>query len=193
MMRDSRTRPCVQCGGLTAPPDTDDYEEIRVAALREIAADLEGCHEDAWRLWRTLIETEVPFTNAINFSTALGVKEGTLQSRFARAGLPPLKKYLLSVALMRLAAGLEDSRRTLLAVVADLGWPSYPQSLARITHTTMGTNVADFRARETGRSMLLRLRRLHVIPYLAVWRDFRPLAELAPAMRRVQVAGSVAP
>lgn len=152
-----RTIRCQQCGGLAVPGD------IRAEALRVLAADLEGCTDETWRFFRTLLEAERPYTRANVFARDLGLVPSSLLSRFFRAGLPSPKRYVLYAQALRLAAaGIHNVMDA--AVYLDA---SSPQSCGRMIRTAFGVTLATFLANETGATMLERFRRDLILPYRA--------------------------
>jgi len=105
----------------------------------------------------------------------LYVRPSTLMSRFARAGLPSPKNYLAAVRLLHAAYLFE----TVGLSVADIAYRleySSPQSFGRHLRAMLGVTAIEFRARFPFPVALKRFMDLLVVPYLASWRTFHPLA-----------------
>ena len=73
-------------------------------------------------------------------------------SRFLRAGLPPVKRYLALGALVRAAMLLEVKGQTVSDVATHLGYSS-PQSFGRHVRLQLGLTAKEFRRRYDGEGM----------------------------------------
>lgn len=177
---DTRTVRCQSCGGLTIPPK-QAATDIRVLALRELAKDIGGCHDDTWRFFRTLIEAEQPYRFVEQLAHDLCLSPSTLTSKFWRRNLPVAKRYLCYVMCMRVAAGRCSSTWDAAAL---LGFSS-AQSVGRMIRQTFGVTATDFIANETGESVLERFRQDLILPYRDAWLDIRMLAQGPRLIRSV--------
>ena len=99
---------------------------------------------------------------------------GTLMSRFQRAGLPPLKRYLDLVNLVRAAHRLEDARRSIADVAVSLDYSS-PQSFGRHVQLVLDVTASRFRATYDCEGMYRRFCDDLITPFLMQLIAFRPL------------------
>jgi hypothetical protein len=169
---DTRTVRCKHCGCLTVPPG--QVEDIRVLALRALALDIGGCHDDVWRFFRTLIEAKEPYKSVRTLAYDLGFGASALVSRFNRAGLPRVKQYITYVQAMRIAG----ARCATMIDATALTNFSCPQSLSRMIRNTFGVAGSDFLRYETGTSVLERFRQDLVLPFRTQWFALRLLPVL---------------
>lgn len=179
----SRTTRCAHCGGLTLATEGQD---IRVVALRQLAQDLEGCHNDCWRFFQALFEPAGPCPTSLALARSIGIASSTLVTRFLRRGLPSPKRYLMFARLVHVANALEDTGVSLGRVANDLGY-STQHALYRVVRRELGRTGEEFRRLYTGVSMFAVFRRDLVLPYVDTLKHFRPLAELpanTPRMHR---------
>ncbi|HYW49658.1 MAG TPA: helix-turn-helix domain-containing protein, partial [Gemmatimonadaceae bacterium] len=99
---------------------------------------------------------------------------GTLMSRFQRAGLPPLKRYLDFANLVRAAHRLEDPRRSIADVALILEYSS-PQSFGRHVQLVLGMTASAFRATFDCEGMYRRFCDELITPHQPALCRFRPL------------------
>jgi len=105
----------------------------------------------------------------------LYVRPSTLMSRFARAGLPSPKNYLAAVRLLHAAYLFEASGLSVADVSYRLEYSS-PQSFGRHLRAMLGVTALEFRRRFPFPVALERFVELLIVPYLATWKTFHPLA-----------------
>ena len=96
-------------------------------------------------------------------------------SRFFRAHLPPPKRYLALAKLIRAARLFENPGLSIASVANYLDYSS-PQSFGRHVRTVMRMSPVVFREKFDGAGMLQYFRRELVVPYVEIFRDFRPAA-----------------
>jgi AraC-like DNA-binding protein len=112
-------------------------------------------------------------------SAHVKIHPGTLMSRFQRAGLPSLKRYLDLANLVRTAYRLEDQRRSIADVVTSLDYSS-PQSFGRHVHLVLGITASAFRGRYDCEGMYRRFCDelvTPVQPQLCAFRPLRPVSD----------------
>lgn len=107
------------------PPIVETLRPVREMLLDELA----GGVEDAWRILSLLFGAETYFTIAA-LGHALNVRYHGLAGRFARAGIPTPKTYLVGALLVRVAALGIDTRASAQRISDELG-AATPQSLSR--------------------------------------------------------------
>lgn len=110
-----------------------------------------------------------------NLAQRLYVRPSTLMSRFARAGLPSPKNYLAAVRLLHASFLFEASGLSVADVSYRLEYSS-PQSFGRHLRAMLGVTALEFRRRFPFPVALKRFVELLIVPYLASWRTFHPLA-----------------
>ena len=110
-----------------------------------------------------------------NLAQRLYVRPSTLMSRFARAGLPSPKNYLAAVRLLHAAYLFEAAGLSVADVTYRLEYSS-PQSFGRHLRAMLGVTALEFRRRFPFPVAIQRFVDLLIVPYLAVWRVFHPLA-----------------
>lgn len=104
----------------------------------------------------------------------LRMQPTTLMSRFARAGLPSPKCYLVAIRLAYAAAYLEPRTVTVSDVAYRLQF-ACPQSFGRHVRAQLGITAREFRSRYSLAVALDRLLDCLVIPFRAQLREFDPL------------------
>lgn len=109
-----------------------------------------------------------------NLAQRLYVRPSTLMSRFARAGLPSPKNYLAAVRLLHAAYLFEAAGLSVADVSYRLEYSS-PQSFGRHLRAMLGVTALEFRRRFPFPVALQRFVDLLIVPYLTIWRAFRPL------------------
>lgn len=125
------------------PPIFDTLRPVRERLLDE----LRGGVEDAWRILSLLFGAETYFTIA-QVGRALNVRHHSLGWRFARAGIPTPKTYLVGALLVRVAALAIDTRYSAQRIADELG-AATPQSLTRTFRVYYGMSIGRVR-REWG-------------------------------------------
>jgi AraC-like DNA-binding protein len=110
-----------------------------------------------------------------NLAQRLYVRPSTLMSRFARAGLPSPKNYLAAVRLLHASYLFEASGLSVADVSYRLEYSS-PQSFGRHLRAMLGVTALEFRHRFPFPAALQRFVELLILPYLSIWKTFRPLA-----------------
>lgn len=174
-------------------------------ALATILADISGsaraipAHEDASErhaagpsdgLLRFLAAVFTPGVRTAHaVAERLGVVPSSLASRFSRAGLPSVKRYLVGARLIYFAH-LAERPGVSLAAIAHYLDASSPQSLGRMVRQFTGMCAGQLRQSYTGAAMLERFRAELIRPRLEVLRSFDPLA---PAWREAARAGRTTP
>ncbi len=128
------------------------------------------------RLFMEVMIRLAPETPTVRkLSERVHVRPSTLMSRFARAGLPSPKNYLAAVRLLHAAHLFEAGGLSVADVSYRLEYSS-PQSFGRHLRTMLGITSSEFRQRFPFPLALERFVTLMLAPYVAIWRDFRPLA-----------------
>lgn len=170
---------CHACGMLHTPAVTGRSEPVEQRALKMLAAELEGCHEDVWRFFSTLFGKAPGYASVRTLSRDLAVHPSSLMSRFYRAGLPSPKQYLVLAKLIRASAMLADPKFSGVYVSNELDYSS-PQSFNRHVRIFMGCTITTFRTMYGPDDMIEILRKEYVAPHLDALRTFTPLT--APAL-----------
>lgn len=130
-----------------------------------------------------LFFTAKPALHSVRKVAALvDLHPGTLMSRFQRAGLPALKRYLDMANLVRAAHRLQDSRRSIADVAVSLDYSS-PQSFGRHVNLVLGLTASVFRASYDCEGMYRRFCDELVTPFLAELIAFRPLRAVSDEER----------
>ena len=108
------------------------------------------------------------------FSQRLGVRPGSLLSRFARAGLPSPKSYLAAVRLLHAAVLFEEPGRSVADIAYRLDYSS-PQAFGRHLRSVLGITPTEFRVRLPFEKALKRFVTEMLEPYREQWEAFHPL------------------
>src|SRR5882724_1699642 len=138
-------------------------------ALSEAPADA--------RLFMEALVRLAPETPTVRrLADRLYVRPSTLMSRFVRCGLPSPKNYLAAVRLLHAALLFETGGLSVADVAYRLDYSS-PQSFGRHLRAMLGITASEFRSRFPFPSALASFVDRLVLPYLAIWRDFHPLAQ----------------
>jgi AraC-like DNA-binding protein len=165
-----RTVRCGSCGSLHAPI----AEAIETDALRLLAVDLEGCHEDTWRFFQAVWAPSPGYASTRALAKDLAVCSATLCSRFFREGLPTPRDYMLLARLTRAARILEQPNVSVGRAATVLN-ASSPQSFNRAVRKATGLTPAVWRAHANGADMLARFREELILPHRAKLLAFNPL------------------
>jgi len=145
--------------------------------LRLIAAG-----DDCLELLELFFTSRPPIHTVRQLAVQLHLHPGTLMSRFLRAGLPSLKRYLDLANLVRAAQRLEDPRRSIADVATNLDYSS-PQSFGRHVQLVLGLTASGFRERYDCEGMYRRFCDdlvTPVLPQLCRFRPLRPVSDEIP-------------
>lgn len=145
--------------------------ESAVAELRQrlLAAD-----EDCLLMLELFLTAQPSMHTVRQVARHVEMHPGTLMSRFQRAGLPPLKRFLDFANLVRAAHRLEDPRRSIADVALSLEYSS-PQSFGRHVQLVLGMTASAFRARFDCEGMFRRFCDELITPCQVALCRFRPL------------------
>lgn len=142
-----------------------------------------GIPDDA-RLFLEVTVRLAPHTPTVRrIARVLEVQPSTLMSRFVRAGLPSVKRYLAAIRLLYAAQYLENMGLSIADVAYRLECSS-PQSFGRHVRSLLGITTSEFRRRFPFPVALERFLTVMVDPYQRTWREFRPLTAIPPGPRR---------
>lgn len=144
------------------------------SAMLDLRQRLVAAGADCLELFELLFTATPAIHSVRQLSVHVKIHPGTLMSRFQRAGLPALKRYLDLANLVRTAHGLEDSRRSIADVVTGLDYSS-PQSFGRHVHLVVGLTASAFRERYDCEGMYRRFRDELISPFQSQLCAFRPL------------------
>lgn len=165
--------------------------DIQRLAVARLAADLAAAPKGALRFFETLFGVAVRTTTIRQLATSLEVVPSTLMSRFFRAGMPPVKRFL-SLARLTYAARLFENPGISIANVANQLDYSSPQSFSRHVRMLLGLTAAAFRERYDGEGMLQFFRDDLVLARADCWRVFDPFGRgLGLPARPVDSGGRV--
>lgn len=142
-----------------------------IADLRQV---LLAAGTDCLELLELFFTAKPSLHSVRKLSVQVGLHPGTLMSRFQRAGLPPLKRYLDLANLVRAAHRLEDARRSIADVAVSLEYSS-PQSFGRHVTLVLGLTASRFRATYDCEGMYRKFCEELVLPFHAQLIAFRPL------------------
>ena len=152
-------------------PVTRDAARIQ----RRILDALGEVPPDARLFFEVLIRLAPDLPTARQMAERLGVRSTTLMSRFARAGLPSPKSHLAGMRLLHATLLFERPGHTVADVAYRLDYSS-PQSFGRHVRALLGITSSELRRRFPFEEALERFVELMIVPYLDIWRRFRPLA-----------------
>jgi AraC-like DNA-binding protein len=187
--RDGRQPTCSDCARirygpsppLSPPPrhPRPDHEEIAHRILVTIEDVVPGLPAETRHLIEVLVRRAPTLATVRRFASAFGMHSGSLQSRFARAGLPSLKDYLAMVRLIYAARYFEDDTVTCGLVAYRLDYSS-PQSFNRHVKTRLGLLASAFRS--VGfEAMLNRFVTTLIDPYRGQLTTFSPSPRRLPS------------
>jgi AraC-like DNA-binding protein len=142
--------------------------------LGPVMARLPGLPDDTGLFLEAMVRLAPRTPTVRSFTRALRVQPSTLMSRFSRAGLPSLKRYLAALRLLY-AAQYFENRGLSIADVAYRLECSSPQSFTRHVRLVLGVTTTEFRGRFTFAQGLARFLELLVEPYVCEWQSFHPL------------------
>jgi AraC-like DNA-binding protein len=136
------------------------------------------------RVFLEVLVRLAPHTPTVRgIARVLDVQPSTLMSRFARAGLPSVKRYLAAVRLLYAAQLLESTGLSIADVAYRLECSS-PQSFSRHVRSLLGITCSEFRRRFPFPVALERFLSVMVEPYGRLWAGFRPLTAAPAGPRR---------
>lgn len=144
------------------------------SVMLDIRQRLVAAGDDSLELFELLFTATPAIHSVRQLSVHVKIHPGTLMSRFQRAGLPALKRYLDLANLVRAAHRLEDSRRSIADVVTGLDYSS-PQSFGRHVHLVVGLSASAFRERYDCEGMYRRFCDELIVPFQPQLCAFRPL------------------
>ena len=152
--RDGRRPTCSDCAriryGPSPPlsppprPRRPDHDEIAHRILSAIEDSLPDLPSETRHLVEVLVRRAPTLATVRRFASAFGMHSSSLQSRFARAGLPSLKDYLAMVRLIYAARYFEDENVTCGLVAYRLDYSS-TQSFNRHVKSRFGLLASEFR------------------------------------------------
>ncbi len=148
----------------------------RIAGMRQqLATDIAGCSIECARIVDALF-AEVPcgYRRATVRALAdwLDVNPQTLQSRFFRAGLPSVKRYVAWAGLVFASIAAETEQTpTAVALAMDM---SSPQHFNRHTKLQLGMTASQFVRNVTPEIMFDLFRQHLVIPHVDALRKLQP-------------------
>ena len=114
------------------------------SAIADLRVRLAAASDDCLQLLELLLVAQPPIHAVRTIALLVDLHPGTLMSRFQRAGLLPVKRYLDLANLVRAAHALEDQRRSIADVAVQLEYSS-PQSFGRHVQLVLGMTASTFR------------------------------------------------
>ena len=114
------------------------------SAIADLRVRLGAASDDCLQLLELLLVAQPPIHAVRTIALLVDLHPGTLMSRFQRAGLLPVKRYLDLANLVRAAHALEDQRRSIADVAVQLEYSS-PQSFGRHVQLVLGMTASTFR------------------------------------------------
>jgi AraC-like DNA-binding protein len=148
------------------------------SALASLRQTLLAAGHDLLELFELFFTAKPAVHSVRQVAHHLGAHPGTLMSRFQRAGLPPLKRYLDFVNLVRAAQRLEDERRSIADVATSLEYSS-PQSFGRHVTLVLGITASSFRSTFDCEGMYRRFCDELVTPFIPQLCRFSPVRSAA--------------
>lgn len=189
--RDGRRPTCSDCARIRygpAPPvgsrprsRRPDHDEIASSILSAIDDAVPELPAETRRFLEVLVRRAPTIATARRFASMFGLHSGSLQSRFARAGLPSLKDYLSMVRLLYAVRYLEDDKATCGLVAYRLDYSS-PQSFNRHVKARLGILASEVRGVGYG-EMLTRFVTTLIAPYRGQLTQFLPSPRRLPSIR----------
>jgi len=149
--RDDRRPTCADCARIRYGPTPvprkprPGRDEVARRIVDAICQETPSLSPDVHNFFEILVRRAPDLGSARKLATAFELKPSSLQSRFARAGLPSLKDYLSIVRLVYAAWYFEDVSATCGMVAYRLDYSS-PQSMGRHLRARLGIRVSDFRS-----------------------------------------------
>jgi AraC-like DNA-binding protein len=149
--------------------------DLQRTALGQISSDLAGVSPDCWRFFELLFSHTPQIHTVRQLAKHMHILPSTLMSRFFRAHLPPPKRYLSLVRLIRAARLFENPGLSVASVANYLDYSS-PQSFGRHVRVMMKMSPVTFRETYDGTGMLEYFRKELIIPHAQTLRAFHPSA-----------------
>ena len=187
--RDSRQPTCSDCAriryGPSPPlnppprPRRPGHDEVAQRILGAIEGSVPDLLAETHHFIEVLVRRAPTLATARRFTAAFGMHPSSLQSRFARAGLPSLKDYLAMVRLIYAARYFEDETATCGLVAYRLDYSS-PQSFNRHVKARLGVLASEFRGIGF-EEMLTRFMTTLIEPYRGRLPHFSPSPRRFPA------------
>jgi AraC-like DNA-binding protein len=144
------------------------------AAVVDLRRRLIAAGDDCLELFELFFTAKPALHSVRKVAAHLGVHPGTIMSRFQRAGLPPIKRYLDLANLVRAAHRLEDPRRSIADVAVSLEYSS-PHSFGRHVTLVLGITASAFRSSYDCEGMYRRFCDELITPVQPALIRFRPL------------------
>jgi AraC-like DNA-binding protein len=144
------------------------------SAVADLRQKLLAAGDDCLELLELFLTAKPALHSVRKLSVHVGIHPGTLMSRFQRAGLPPIKRYLDLGNLVRAAQRLEDTHRSIADVAVSLDYSS-PQSFGRHVNLVLGITASAFRTTYDCEGMYRRFCDEVITPYHTPLCRFRPL------------------
>jgi AraC-like DNA-binding protein len=144
------------------------------SAVADLRQKLMAAGEDCLELLELFLTAKPALHSVRKVALHVEIHPGTLMSRFQRAGLPPIKRFLDLGNLVRAAQRLEDTRRSIADVAVSLDYSS-PQSFGRHVNLVLGITASAFRASYDCEGMYRRFCDEVITPFQAQLIRFRPL------------------
>jgi AraC-like DNA-binding protein len=158
------------------------------SAIADLRQRLSAAGGDCLELFE-LMFTAMPAVHTVRqVAKHIGIHSGTLMSRFQRGGLPPLKRYLDLVNLVRAASRLEDPKRSIADVATSLDYSS-PQSFGRHVTLVLGLTASAFRATYDCEGMYRYFCEVAITPVLPQLIRFRPLRQMSEGLSADELRG----
>jgi AraC-like DNA-binding protein len=151
------------------------------SAVADLRLRLVAAGDDCLELFELLLTARPAIHSVRQLAQHVDVHPGTLMSRFLRAGLPSLKRYLDHANLVRAAHRLEDERRSIADVATSLDYSS-PQSFGRHIVLVLGMTASVFRERYDCEGMYRKFCDELITPYHETLSIFQPLRPSPEAM-----------
>ena len=181
--RDGRKPTCSDCAriryGPSPPwnnqprPRRPDHDEVAQSILQAIHHEVPTLPSEVLHFIEVLVRRAPTLGTVRKLAAALGMLPGSLQSRFARAGLPSVKDYLAFVRLLYAARYFEDKSVSCGLVAYRLDYSS-PQSFNRHIKSRLGLIASEFREAQF-EVMLSRFLSTLVAPHRDKLAHFNPL------------------
>jgi len=166
--------------GSPRPARRPDHDEIAHRILGAIHSSLPTLPSETHHLFEVLVRRAPSLATVRRFASGFGMHSSSLQSRFARAGLPSLKEYLAMVRLIYAARYFEDETATCGLVAYRLDFSS-PQSFNRHVKARLGVHASEVRSIGY-EGMLARFLTTLVEPYRGQLTQFNPLPRRLPSI-----------
>lgn len=193
--RDGRKPTCSDCArirygpappiGSQPKPRRPDHDEIARRILEAIAIALPALSSDTRQFLEVLVRRAPTMCTVRQLASAFGLHLSSLQSRFARAGLPSVKDYLAAVRLIYAARYFEDAAATCGVVAYRLEYSS-PQSFNRHVKARLGILASGMRGIGY-EGMLTRFVTTLIEPYRGRLAHFSPSPRRLPSKGKEQV------